>query len=124
MAIYEKNQNSPIKNLPPEVFEVIFGEDDGFYWPWGRYQRLFQLRKVCKYWMEIIDSTSGLWTSIRSYLHPEVQAMIIRNSKKQPLFVQYDERIWERVSTGEEKMEAFATLMKPTTSRWQELEYY
>lgn len=101
MEIYEQNQKLSIKNLPPEVFEVVFGEDAGFCW--GHHGRLFRLRNVCRYWTEVIDSTPGLWRPIRSILYPELQAMIMRNSKKQPPLVEYDERIWERVPMGEER---------------------
>ncbi|KAG8929973.1 hypothetical protein FRC01_003450, partial [Tulasnella sp. 417] len=111
----------PIHNLPREVLEMIFSEEAGF----GRsyYHRLFRLRSVCKYWMEIIDSTTELWRQIRLILHPELQAMILRNSRDRTLFVEYDERIWPMDSSRQAKMAAFASLIEPTTSRWKELQY-
>ncbi|KAG8929974.1 hypothetical protein FRC01_003451 [Tulasnella sp. 417] len=121
-ALSEHHQTLAIKNLPQEVLEVMFSEEAAS--PWGDYQPLFCLRAVCKDWMEIIDSTPDLWRAIKSIFHPEFQAMILRNSRKRTLFVTYDERLWTTDPSGEEKMEAFASLMRPTADRWRELKYY
>ncbi|KIO23654.1 hypothetical protein M407DRAFT_26857 [Tulasnella calospora MUT 4182] len=78
---------------------------------------------VCRYWMEVIDSTPELWSMISSRFHPELQARIIQNSRNQLLVVEHDEDVWHPFSGGEEKAAAFESLVEPSASRWQLLEY-
>ncbi|KAG8916953.1 hypothetical protein FRC00_014213, partial [Tulasnella sp. 408] len=122
LARSEKNHKLPVNRLPPEVLQVVFSEEAEY--SWGYYARLFRLRNVCKYWMEVVDSTPGLWRLISSIHLPELQSMILRNSKTQTLLVEYNERILENDPSGAEKMEAFASLMRPTAFRWRKLDYY
>ncbi|KIO33416.1 hypothetical protein M407DRAFT_3968 [Tulasnella calospora MUT 4182] len=110
-----------INSLPPEVLYDIFLPVAGFYL--GHYTRLLRLRVVCKYWKEVIDSTPGLWMAIKLELHPELQAMIIRNSRNHPLNVLWDETIWNNDPAKKAKIAAFSTLMEPSASRWQSLNY-
>ncbi|KAG9035407.1 hypothetical protein FS837_001929, partial [Tulasnella sp. UAMH 9824] len=117
----EKNQNLPFNSLPPEVLQAVFSEEAESSCRY--YARLFRMRNVCKYWMERIDSTPGLWRFISSIYHPELQAMVLRNSKTQTLLVEYTERILENDPSGQKKMQAFASLMRPTASRWHTLNY-
>ncbi|KIO15617.1 hypothetical protein M407DRAFT_34795, partial [Tulasnella calospora MUT 4182] len=110
-----------INSLPPEVLCDIFLPVAGFYL--GHYTRLLPLRVVCKYWKEVIDSTPGLWMAIKLELHPELQAMILRNSRNHPLNVLWDETTWNNDPAKKAKIAAFSTLMEPSASRWQSLNY-
>ncbi|KAG8918416.1 hypothetical protein FRC01_001869 [Tulasnella sp. 417] len=113
------DEKSPIHNLPPEVLHAIFlqvaGDYRGYYW------RLLRLRMVCNYWMEVIDSTPGLWNLISTGLHPALQAMILQNSGNHLLNVEYDEMFWGQEPETEYE---FAWLMESSASRWQTLEYH
>ncbi|KAG9032447.1 hypothetical protein FS837_002735, partial [Tulasnella sp. UAMH 9824] len=111
-------QQPPIHHLPPEVLCAVF-------LPLAVcYRDLFRARMVCKYWVEVIDSTPELWTSVSNGLHSELQAMIIRNSGNQLLEVDYNECYWLGDSKREHKIAKYAWLMKPTASRWHTLTYH
>ncbi|KAG8910777.1 hypothetical protein FRC00_007571 [Tulasnella sp. 408] len=107
-------EQPPIRRLPLEVLREVF-------LPLGVcYKYLFCARMVCKYWAKVIDSTPELWTWVTNWLHPKLQAMIIRNSGNQLLEVEYTEWYWEE---HPEKLAEYARLMKPTASRWHTLTY-
>ncbi|KAG8960651.1 hypothetical protein FRC00_014457 [Tulasnella sp. 408] len=115
------SQRPPIYGLPPEVLHLVFLPGAGFYH--GHYTQLFRSRMACKYWAEVIDSTPELWKFISNRFHPELQAMIIRNSGNQLLDMVYDETCWKGDPEKEDKMAAFAYLMKPSATRWRTLAY-
>lgn len=123
LELVEYNRRPHINSLPPEVLHSVFlpvgGFDQRYY-----YTRLLCFRMVCRYWIEVIDSTPELWNSTSSQLHPDLQGMIIQNSRNQLLDVEYDGRAWdidpERMM---KRVAAFASLMKASVSRWQTLKY-
>ncbi|KIO23656.1 hypothetical protein M407DRAFT_214159 [Tulasnella calospora MUT 4182] len=118
LELVQYNQRRHINSLPPEILHVVF-------LPVRRFDReyytcLFTSRMVCKYWMEVIDSTPKLWNSISSRLDPELQAMIMQNSRNRLLVVEYNETVWDSRDRQREKKKAvFESLMKPSASRWQ-----
>ncbi|KIO23657.1 hypothetical protein M407DRAFT_214160 [Tulasnella calospora MUT 4182] len=109
LELVEYNRRPHINSLPPEVLHSVFLPVGGF---------------DQRYWIEVIDSTPELWNSTSSQLHPDLQGMIIQNSRNQLLDVEYDGRAWdidpERMM---KRVAAFASLMKASVSRWQTLKY-
>ncbi|KAG8918417.1 hypothetical protein FRC01_001870 [Tulasnella sp. 417] len=122
LGLCHHNQRRHINSFPPEVLHGVFLPVTPYYH--GHYIRLLRLRLVCKYWIEVIDSTPELWTSISDRLRPELQAMIIQKSRHHLLDVVYGEGVLGRDPEWVQKIRAFESLMEPETSRWQALEYY
>ncbi|KAG8902480.1 hypothetical protein FRC01_009567, partial [Tulasnella sp. 417] len=116
---FQRNQNLPVNTLPPEILHLVFLPVAGFNR--AHYSCLLPLRMVCKYWAEVIDSSPELWEPIGSYHHPELQALIIQNSRNHPLSVEYDETTWDDDPEGHVKMAAFSSLIKSTATRWKAL---
>ncbi|KAG8915539.1 hypothetical protein FRC01_003625, partial [Tulasnella sp. 417] len=121
LECFIRNQKLPVNSLPPELLHAVVRHVGGFYL--GQYTQLLGLRVVCKYWKDVIDSTPELWMAIKTQLHPELQAMIIRNSRNQRLSVWYDETVRKNDPAGEVKMATFSSLVEPLASRWEWLTY-
>ncbi|KAG8960653.1 hypothetical protein FRC00_014459 [Tulasnella sp. 408] len=117
LNLFHQSQQPPIHSLPPEVLHLVFLQFAGYY------RHLLRFRLVCKYWAEVINSTPELWILISSQFHPELQAMIIQNSRDHFLQVDYDETWWEGDPENKDRLAAFARLIEPSASRWQTLAY-
>ncbi|KAG8960654.1 hypothetical protein FRC00_014460 [Tulasnella sp. 408] len=118
LDLFHHSQPPPIHTLPPELLHLVL-------LPFaGDYRRLLRFRLVCKYWVEVINSTPGLWIFVSNQFHPEFQAMVIRNSGNHLLEVEYDATWWEEDPESKEKSAAFSRLIEPSASRWQALTYY
>ncbi|KAG8922547.1 hypothetical protein FRC00_007308 [Tulasnella sp. 408] len=120
LNLLHHSQQPPIHSLPPEVLHLVFLRFTGYY----MYRRRLRFRLVCKYWAEVINSTPELWTLVSVGFHPELQAMIVRNSGNRLLEVDYDETWWEEDPGNKDRLAAFSRLIEPSASRWRTLAYH
>ncbi|KIO17755.1 hypothetical protein M407DRAFT_32572 [Tulasnella calospora MUT 4182] len=119
---HHRNEPSHIHHLPPEVFALIIIEDCDQ----RSYKELFSIRSVCKFWLEVVDATPQLWTTLSLSYCDNLLSLILKNSKSFPLSVQYDDgSCWGRgvqlVST--ERITAFLNRTASSFGRWERLRY-
>ncbi|KAG8929976.1 hypothetical protein FRC01_003453 [Tulasnella sp. 417] len=114
------NDALPIHHLPPELLCEVFKHARRK----KKYRGLLAIRSVCKYWMEIVDSSPEFWTFVSS-IHSENRLdMILQRSKNQLLSIEYDDEVWSdepRVSI--ESLTRFLERVTPLADRWKSLDY-
>ncbi|CEL62583.1 Putative U6 snRNA phosphodiesterase OS=Bos taurus GN=USB1 PE=2 SV=1 [Rhizoctonia solani AG-1 IB] len=123
------NRLSPISRLPPELIARIFecGINTGGRSVLGSGTHgLFigAVRRVCKLWREIAESTPSLWSSIVVDMHNSLESTELRlqRSRCAPLDIQvvFTDRISTTGSVTSTLMDAF-DLLQPHMQRWRSL---
>ncbi|KAG8946836.1 hypothetical protein FRC04_011383 [Tulasnella sp. 424] len=122
---HEKNEPISVRQLPPEILTLVLLDATPSKWHGRRYySALFDIREVCKQWMEIVDATPSLWTSIWLEFKLDLVNMILVKSKTQPLSICYDDRGYSGYEQlPEDRILAFLSLVVPSSRRWEFLEY-
>ncbi|CAE7208838.1 unnamed protein product [Rhizoctonia solani] len=120
---------SPISRLPPEIIARVFecGVNAGGRTVLGSGTHgLFMgaVRRVCKMWREIAESTPSLWSSIIIDMHNSLESTGLRlqRSRCAPLDIQvvFTDRVTSTTSVTSTLMVAF-DLLRPHMQRWRSL---
>ncbi|CAE6458493.1 unnamed protein product [Rhizoctonia solani] len=120
---------SPISRLPPEIIARIFecGINAGGRSVLGAGTHgLFMgaVRRVCKLWREIAESTPSLWSSIIIDMHNSLESTELRlqRSRCAPLDIQvvFTDRVTSTTSVTGTLMGAFE-MLRPHMQRWRSL---
>ncbi|KAH7336995.1 hypothetical protein B0J17DRAFT_574670 [Rhizoctonia solani] len=123
------SQLSPISRLPPEIIARIFecGINAGGRSVLGTGTHgLFMgaVRRVCKLWREIAESTPSLWSSIIIDMHNSLSSteLRIQRSRSAPLDIQvvFTDRVTSTTSVTGTLMSAFE-MLRPHMQRWRSL---
>ncbi|KAG8946835.1 hypothetical protein FRC04_011382 [Tulasnella sp. 424] len=120
-----KHDPISFRRLPPEILTLVLLEAAPSKW-YSRlyYSALFDIREVCKQWMEIVDATPSLWTSIWLEFKLDLVSMILVKSKTQPLSIWYDDQTFAGYKQlPEDHISAFLGLVAPSSRRWEFLDY-
>ncbi|KAG8972607.1 hypothetical protein FRC05_009717 [Tulasnella sp. 425] len=111
-----RNDLLPIHRLPPELIRIVIVE----VYRKRAYRGIFVVRSVCKYWLNIVDSSPELWTLISLEFSDRFLDMILRNSRNRLLSVKFGYcRRHERLASRE----SFMQRVIPLVGRWKSLEY-
>ncbi|KAG8930126.1 hypothetical protein FRC00_001265 [Tulasnella sp. 408] len=119
---YHGKQPLNIHHLPPEIFALIIIKDCDQ----RSYKELFSIRSVCKFWLEVVDETPQLWTTLSLSYCDNLLSLILKNSKSLPLYVQYDDdSCWGSgfQPVPKEKITAFLNRTASSFGRWERLRY-
>ncbi|KAG8946833.1 hypothetical protein FRC04_011380 [Tulasnella sp. 424] len=113
------------RQLPPEILTLVLLDAAPSTWYSRRYySALFGIREVCKQWMEIVDATPSLWTSIWLEFKLDLVSMILVKSKTQPLSIWYNDRAYSGYEQlPKDHISAFLGLVAPSSRRWEFLDY-
>ncbi|KAG8929977.1 hypothetical protein FRC01_003454 [Tulasnella sp. 417] len=114
------NDELAIHHLPPELLCNVFQDARKK----ENYRSLFVIRSVCKYWMEIIDSSGELWTFVSLMHNRDLLDMILQKSKNHLLSIEYDDGTCSGKSkVPSEQIAHFLGHIVPLVDRWKALEY-
>ncbi|KAG8946827.1 hypothetical protein FRC04_011374 [Tulasnella sp. 424] len=120
-----KHDPISFRQLPPEILTLVLLDAAPSKW-YSRqyYSALFNIREVCKQWMEIVDATPSLWTSIWLEFKLDLVNMILVKSKTQPLSIWYDDQTFAGYKQlPEDHISAFLSLVTPSSRRWEFFDY-
>ncbi|KIO33415.1 hypothetical protein M407DRAFT_17681 [Tulasnella calospora MUT 4182] len=117
---YRHNDDLPVHHLPPELLCSVFK----YFHRKRAYRGLFIIRSVCKYWLEIVDSSPELWTFISLTHNDNLLDMILQKSKNNLLSIEYDDgRNSFTPEVPREKTTAFLERVIPLVGRWESLHF-
>lgn len=117
-----RNEQLLVHHLPPEVLRIVFK----YCHKKTYFQSLFAIRAVCKYWLEIVDSYTALWTFVSTRHDDELVDMVLQKSKNQLLSVELENIHWlERLSIKISWTQHFLNRIIPLADRlkWLDCEY-
>ncbi|KAG8930124.1 hypothetical protein FRC00_001263 [Tulasnella sp. 408] len=112
------NELLPIHRLPPELLYVII---ENVYTEVS-YKLLFEIRSVCKHWMELVDSMPQLWAQIGLHLNANLVPIILKKSETQPLDILCRGTNMEN-EAFEEGVTMFLRHVGRFAGRWRSLHY-